>query len=281
MKISVFAEHLFEAADQEKITFEKALDEAAQSDINGVELDFARLEKDDALPCTIRKHGLDIACVYVFLDFSHSEDMSYAVKVVDTLKRHDVKRLMAIPGFVYDGDDAAICTARMYKCIGRMFAKTHLRTQRISVSRTKQFVFDDKTAVFSTTEGLIGFMENVTGLGCAFDTGNFIYSCENALDAFEKLKEDYGDKVVIVAVNCGEKAETVKEFVDENGYTFAFAIDEKAEISTNIYPTMSIPYTVLIDANGNLAEEFVGAVSAEKQYKIYKEAIEKVLNEKE
>ena len=105
--------------------------------------------------------------------------------------------------------------------------------------------------------------------------------CVGEMPAFEKLKEEYGDELVIVAVNCGEKAETVKEFVDENGYTFAFAIDEKAEISTNIYPTMSIPYTVLIDANGNLAEEFVGAVSAEKQYKIYKEAIEKVLNEKE
>lgn len=105
--------------------------------------------------------------------------------------------------------------------------------------------------------------------------------CVGEMPAFEQLKKDYGDEVVIVAVNCGEKAETVQEFVDENGYTFNFALDEKAKISTNIYPTMSIPYTVLIDADGNIAEEFVGAVSAEKQYKIYKEAIEKVLNEKE
>jgi len=104
--------------------------------------------------------------------------------------------------------------------------------------------------------------------------------CVGEMPAFEQLKKDYGDKLVIVAVNCGEKTEAVQGFVDENGYTFAFAIDEKAKISTNIYPTMSIPYTVLIDADGNIAEEFVGAVSAEKQYKIYKEAIEKVLNEK-
>lgn len=105
--------------------------------------------------------------------------------------------------------------------------------------------------------------------------------CVGEMPAFEQLKEEYGDDLVIVAVNCGEKTEAVQEFVDENGYTFAFAIDEKAKISTVIYPTMSIPYTVLIDADGNIAEEFVGAVSAEKQYKIYKEAIEKVLNEKE
>lgn len=105
--------------------------------------------------------------------------------------------------------------------------------------------------------------------------------CVGEMPAFEQLKDNYGDELVIIAVNCGEKMETVQEFVEENGYTFAFAIDEKAKISTDIYPTMSIPYTVLIDADGNIAEEFVGAVSAEKQYKIYKEAIEKVLNEKE
>jgi len=105
--------------------------------------------------------------------------------------------------------------------------------------------------------------------------------CVGEMPAFEQLKEDYGDSVVIIAVNCGEKADAVRAFVSGNGYTFDFALDEKAKISTNIYPTMSIPYTVLIDADGNIAEEFVGAVSAERQYKIYKEAIEKVLNEKE
>ena len=105
--------------------------------------------------------------------------------------------------------------------------------------------------------------------------------CVNEMPAFERLKEDYGEEVVIVAVNCGEKAEAVREFAETNGYTFSFAIDEKAKISTMDYPTMSIPYTVLVDKEGNIAEEFVGAVSAEKQYKIYKEAIEKVLNEEE
>lgn len=105
--------------------------------------------------------------------------------------------------------------------------------------------------------------------------------CVGEMPAFEQLKSDYGEDIVIVAVNCGEKADAVCEFVEENAYTFDFALDEKGQISTVIYPTMSIPYTVLIDAEGNIAEEFVGAVSADKQYKIYKEAIEKVLNEKD
>ncbi len=184
MKISVFAEHIFEAEQQEKISLEEILAQVSKMDISGIELDFARLEQNDRLPEIFRKNGLDIACVYVFLDFSHSDDMSYAVKVVETLKKHNINRLMAIPGFVYDGDDRDLCTQRMYDCMNRLSEICSENNIALCLED-----FDDKPAIFSTTDGLIGFMENVKNLSCAFDTGNFIYSCENALDAFEKLKD--------------------------------------------------------------------------------------------
>ena len=184
MKISVFAEHLFEAAEQENISLSEILDKVKNMGVSAVELDYARLEKDDTLPSFFRKHGLDIACVYVFLDFSHSNDMSYAESVVKTLEKHNIKRLMGIPGFVYESDNRNLCIQRMYDCMNRLSKLCH--NAGISLCLED---FDDKTAVFSTTEGLLGFMKNVISLNCAFDTGNFIYSCENALDAFKNLKE--------------------------------------------------------------------------------------------
>ena len=47
--------------------------------------------------------------------------------------------------------------------------------------------FDGCTAPFSTAEELLWFMENVPGLRCGFDTGNFLYSEEDALAALPKL----------------------------------------------------------------------------------------------
>ncbi|MFQ9705393.1 MAG: TlpA family protein disulfide reductase [Enterocloster clostridioformis] len=44
--------------------------------------------------------------------------------------------------------------------------------------------------------------------------------CVKEMPAFERLKDDFGDKIGIIAVNCGDDAETVKDFVEENGYTF-------------------------------------------------------------
>ena len=200
MKISVFAEHLFEAQQQEKLLFDEILEKVRGMGIEAVELDYARLEQDDNLPFLFRKHGLDIACVYAFFDFSHSEDMTHAEKIVTTLKKYEIKRLMGIAGFVYETDDISACTQRMYKCMNRLSEMCGSAGITLCLED-----FDDKTAVFSTADGLVGFMDNVAKLGCAFDTGNFVYSGENALDAFERLKGK------IVHLHCKDRSFTPKK----------------------------------------------------------------------
>lgn len=77
--------------------------------------------------------------------------------------------------------------------------------------------------------------------------------CVKEMPAFERLKDDFGDKIGIIAVNCGDDAETVKDFVEENGYTFPVVLDEEYSISM-LYPTNSIPYTVVLDAEGKVTD---------------------------
>lgn len=102
--------------------------------------------------------------------------------------------------------------------------------------------------------------------------------CCEELPAFEKLQNEYGDKIKVIAVNCGEKTDVVDSFIQENGYTFSFAYDENAKVN-ELYPTQGIPYTVIIDKNGIVRNTYIGASTAEAQYEIYKEAIDEVLNE--
>lgn len=102
--------------------------------------------------------------------------------------------------------------------------------------------------------------------------------CCEELPAFQKLYEEYGDKLQVIAVNYAESKKDVDSFVTEKGYTFPFAYDEKAQIC-GLYPSDGIPYTVVIDKKGNVRKTFMGAASAEKQYEIYKTAIDEVLNE--
>lgn len=195
MKISVFMEHIFEAAQQENRPVTEILKQAKCFGIDGVELDYARLSSDRNLPSAIRKAWLDIACVYAFFDFSHNTDMSYPETVVKTLSEHKITRLMAIPGFVEKGENKEKALSDMYSCMNNLTEMA----EKVGISVCLED-FDDEKALFSTARSLLGFMENVKNLGCAFDTGNFIYSCENELEAFELLRK------YIVHLHCKDRS---------------------------------------------------------------------------
>lgn len=96
--------------------------------------------------------------------------------------------------------------------------------------------------------------------------------CVKEMPAFERLKEDFGDKIGIIAVNCGDDSDTVKDFIEKNGYTFPVALDEDYAVSM-LYPTNGIPYTVILDEEGTVTHLSTGASDADTMYEMYKEAL--------
>ncbi len=102
--------------------------------------------------------------------------------------------------------------------------------------------------------------------------------CVGEMPAFQKLYDEYGDTLAVLAVNCLEDKETVDKFASDNGYTFPIAYDEDGDINMK-YPTDGIPYTVIIGTDGKAAKIYVGAGDAEAQYNEYKSAIDAVMEE--
>lgn len=102
--------------------------------------------------------------------------------------------------------------------------------------------------------------------------------CVKEMPAFEKLNSEYGQEVVILAINCMEDKDTVNKFISDNEYTFPFAYDTKGEIAGK-YPSDGIPYTLVIGRDGVVKNIYLGAFSADKQYEEYKAAIEAALGE--
>ena len=100
--------------------------------------------------------------------------------------------------------------------------------------------------------------------------------CVGEMPAFEKLQETYGEDLVLLAVNGGEDEETVKAFLEENGYTFPVALDPDYAVS-DLYPTDGIPYTVIIGTDGKVAATQVGAYDADTMYAHYSELVDSAL----
>lgn len=103
--------------------------------------------------------------------------------------------------------------------------------------------------------------------------------CVEEMPALQDLYEEYGDSgnVRIVLVNAGESSQTVHRFLSQNGYTMPCIYDTDNTVNDQ-YGVMGIPYTVIFNKDGTVAETFEGSYGCEKQYELYKETIEEALS---
>lgn len=95
--------------------------------------------------------------------------------------------------------------------------------------------------------------------------------CVAEMPDLQQLAQDYAGKAIIVGVNCGEPEETVREFVEQNGYTYPIALDPDYLVSGMLYPTMSIPYTIVVDANGVITQLHLGG--GDGMYSVYEQYV--------
>lgn len=72
-----------------------------------------------------------------------------------------------------------------------------------------------------------------------------------------KSPEAKAGKLVVLAINVGESAKTVKDFMHKNGYTFRALLDEKGNLLDK-YNSDGIPTFVIVDKKGKIAWKQVG-----------------------
>jgi len=87
--------------------------------------------------------------------------------------------------------------------------------------------------------------------------------CEIEMPYMEQIHLDYEDEnLAIIAVNVGENPSTVRQYVEENGYTFDVLFDVETEVAKT-YGVSGIPATFFIDEEGYLRGRHVGTMDYE------------------
>ena len=82
--------------------------------------------------------------------------------------------------------------------------------------------------------------------------------CVAELPVLQQLHETYPDTVRVLAVNQGEDAETIRDFLSGQGYTFPVAMDPYGLMLNYIFPSDYIPYLVILDEESRIIYEKVG-----------------------
>jgi len=87
--------------------------------------------------------------------------------------------------------------------------------------------------------------------------------CRQEMPDMQRLHENYGEEVVILAVNVGESKSTAANFMMQNDLNFTVAMDQDKNTARN-YLVRGIPTSYFLDQNGIIKEKVVGGVSYQR-----------------
>lgn len=251
----IFHEHILEAAAQKGISVEDACLQAKEMGYFGVNMDFNRLKEDfEGTMQPLQNAGLQVHCVYVHNHFGLEEDCEEAdlasgKACVELVKKCGSKNMLTIAGFLREHEMDR--NSEAYRIRREQVKKSVAALAQECKKNGIQLVmedFDGKQALFCFADELFDFVSTVPDLTCAFDTGNFMYGCEDAWALLPKflpyitdihlkdrgLEKNDGNPCIAIdgtplyPVPVGDGVLPMKEIMEtllQNGYTGNFAAE--------------------------------------------------------
>jgi len=88
--------------------------------------------------------------------------------------------------------------------------------------------------------------------------------CRKSFPVYETIRRKHEDRLKIVAVSVDESEQDMRRFLESQQVSFTFLHDPTGSVA-GVYKLPGMPTSFLIDADGNLVQQFVGFSSDEEQ----------------
>lgn len=187
MKIAIFNQHINDAATQSGLSRQEILKQLQAKGVQGLEYGIQEITDIEAIKQELATFDMEIISIY---EHCHYEvDPTIDTHIVDVAEELGVDKLLIIPGFFQENLSDEEVLANCSKAMNEMTAYAKTKNIQITIED-----FDNPTSVILDSEKMKWFGDHVADLTYTFDTGNFIFSGEDELEAFDKLK----DKIVHV-----------------------------------------------------------------------------------
>ena len=207
MKVSIFLAHLSELSAQKNVSLTAALKEAKKTGIDYLEIDHkTALGHEAELKSTMDNIGLQAGGLNVWFDFGKGKQPELIESALNTAEALNAAHIMAVPGFIEPGEDEAAFLNRLAEGLNDLVSRAASRGVSVVMED-----FDAETAPYGRMKTLKELLGKVPGLGCAFDTGNFLYFGEDVLKAYDLLEKRIAHvhmKDIAYAPLRGEKGKT-------------------------------------------------------------------------
>lgn len=216
MELSVFYDHILEAAHQTGKSTLEILKCCHEFGINALEINFSYLEENKKTVCSqLSDSGMKISCIYEMFDFGRNRDTSKGKKMIETAAEMKAPNVLVVPGELesWEAAELSACsdvydTAEQY-----MNQSASIRNMQCALIELVGYAakkgimvtledFDGFMHPFGRINQLLWFMNHVEGLKYTLDMGNFSFSNEDVVKAADVLGE------YIVHVHCKDRRES-------------------------------------------------------------------------
>lgn len=189
MYTAAFLENILTGAEAEGISVREALQRMKDAGLQKLYFSPQGMEHaggEEKLLDVLKELGLGVEGLHCWFDLPHHpEDEGYK-KLIDLAVRAGAGNVLIVPGMIPKDEGArrAELLENMRAALVKAVAYGHEKGVDVSMED-----FDGLAAPFCTADGLDWFMQNVHGLKCSFDTGNFVMYHEDETAAFERFRD--------------------------------------------------------------------------------------------
>ena len=213
MKLSVFYNHILQAAEQSGKSLDEVVKMVADCGIGGVDTHVELIDRDDEMVPRLAKYGIGINCPYEFFNWNTVEygDTARLYHLIDSAAKYGATKVLVIPGFLEEKEsnefneilDKTEVSPEGYN--DPVFVKymsespdmvriTDMLGRAVKYGKERGVTimiepFDNRISPVARTLPIMWFLKHVEGLKFAFDTGNFASADESAMTAWELLKD--------------------------------------------------------------------------------------------
>lgn len=210
MKVGLFYENFLEGIGRAGLPERETLAELKALGLERVYMAYATLaEREEELCGMFAALGLGVEGLYEFYDFGHNPTDESWRKLLDLAKRAGAGNVLLVPGML--GPEDAACRKACLENMAAALRPVVAYGKELGIAVTMED-FDGLEAPYCCVSGLKWFMDQVDGLKCSFDTGNFIMDREDELEALSVFKEK------IVTVHAKDRASQPHSPADKAKY---------------------------------------------------------------
>lgn len=201
MIISVFYDHILQAADQTGKPLCELLTGVRQAGIGAVEINLTYLLEHKETTELLKQADLGVSCIYEFYEMDRCDESNKIRNHIETAVEVGANRILVVPGFLseqesevmqshmhsYDRVAAYLVKNEKVLHMAKGLAYAAKLGKKAGVTVTVED-FDDIKSPLSGMNGIMWFLNRVPELRYTLDMGNFVYNDEDVLDAWEILK---------------------------------------------------------------------------------------------